>query len=160
MNYYENEDETNKSLHSDSRIPIDRPHSVNRMLEPDIAMSSHLLDHDENRSDNDNDDNDDEPLNPFKVPSHLLKKILWAIFLPVNILFFLTVPDCRRKTFSRFPLYFITFAISTIYLGVLTYLLVWMVVIIGINLLEFLKFSLKIIFFFLLKLTQLTCQIL
>ena len=79
----------------------------------------------------DDDDDDDKPLNPLDVPEKLHEKLLWAFLLPIRILFFLTVPDCKRKFFQRFPLYFLTFIISTIYLAVLTYLLVWMVVIIA-----------------------------
>lgn len=144
--YYDNEDETHKLITTDSTLPIDRPHSVNqvnlrdeiRFKERDFALSpfksnEENLSDDRNDDDNDNDDDDDDdtPLNPFKMPINKLKIVLWAIFLPINILFFLTVPDTRRKTFSRFPWYFLSFFISTVYLAVFTYLLVWMVVIIG-----------------------------
>ena len=141
--YYENEDETHKLILSnrDSSLPIDRPHSVNRMNSIDendsqnteIAMKTvESNGNDEEKIGGDHDEDDDEaPLNPFKIPSKKAKIILWAIFFPVNVLFFFTVPDTRRKIFSKFPFYFLTFFLSTAYLGVLTYLLVWMVVIIG-----------------------------
>ena len=74
----------------------------------------------------------DPVINPFHMPSQTLySKIMWIIILPIHTLFYFTVPDCRRKVFSRFPFYFLTFFMSTIYLGILTYLIVWMVVIIG-----------------------------
>jgi hypothetical protein len=142
--YYENEDETHKLISSDrnSLLPIDRPHSVNRMnvieendsQNTEIAMSTvELNENDEEKPGEEIDENDDDdsPLNPFKIPSKKSKIVLWAIFFPVNVLFFFTVPDTRRKAFSKFPFYFLTFFISTVYLGVFTYLLVWMVVIIG-----------------------------
>jgi sodium/potassium/calcium exchanger 4 len=39
--------------------------------------------------------------------------------------------DCKRKRFEKFPFYFLTFMISTLYVALLTYGLVWMVVIIA-----------------------------
>ena len=83
------------------------------------------------KADEDDDDDDDKPLNPLDVPEKLHAKILWAFLLPIKILFFFTVPDCKRKFFQRFPLYLLTVIMSTVYLAVLTYLLVWMVVIIA-----------------------------
>lgn len=91
--------------------PIKRPRSV----------ASDLFD----------EDDDDEPLNPFHMPEKFYSKLIHLILFPINFLFFLTVPDCRRNTFKKFPFYFLTFFISTIYLALLTYVLVWMVVIIS-----------------------------
>lgn len=79
----------------------------------------------------DDDDDDEIPANPFRKPEKFYQKIIWIVLFPINILFFFTVPDCRRPTFSRFPLYFLTFIISTLYMGVFTYILVWMVVVIS-----------------------------
>ena len=79
------------------------------------------------------DDNEDNiPINPFRIPIESnLAKLKWFLLFPIYFLFFITVPDCRRKTFAKFPLYFVTFIMSTVSLGVLTYAIVWMVVIIG-----------------------------
>jgi hypothetical protein len=66
----------------------------------------------------DDDDEDDTPINPFEIPNKLYKKLIWIILLPINILYFFTVPDCRRKLFSRFPFYFLTFIMSTVYMGI------------------------------------------
>jgi sodium/potassium/calcium exchanger 5 len=90
------------------------------------------------------------PLNPLKKPNGILKTILWIIFLPVSIVFFLTIPDCRRKRFSIFPYYCLTFTIATIYLSILSYVLVWMVIIIGNMLLPVVLSVNVLIYFFLL----------
>ena len=58
-------------------------------------------------------------------------KVVHIILFPISLLFFLTIPDSRRPFFRKFPLYFLSFIMSTVYLGVLTYLLVWMVVVVA-----------------------------
>ena len=67
---------------------------------------------------------------PLAVPSGIFKKITWFIMLPVSVLFFLTIPDCRRGGVwaKLFPL---TFILSIAWLGGLSYVMVWMVSIIG-----------------------------
>ena len=72
----------------------------------------------EKLSDNEDDDEDDTPINPFEIPNKLYKKLIWIILLPINILYFFTVPDCRRKLFNPFPFYFLTFIMSTVYMGI------------------------------------------
>jgi hypothetical protein len=63
------------------------------------------------------DDNDDEePLNPFRIPEKFYQKTIWLVTLPIKLIYFFTVPDCRRPFFSRFPLYFLTFIMSTVYM--------------------------------------------
>ncbi len=72
--------------------------------------------------DEDDDDDDDTPINPFEMPNKLYKKLIWIILLPINILYFFTVPDCRRKLFNPFPFYFLTFIMSTVYMGIKEYI--------------------------------------
>jgi hypothetical protein len=68
----------------------------------------------------------------FQIPDTWPTKVVWLILLPINILYFFTVPDCRRPIFRKFPYYYITFVVSTIYVGIFTYALVWFVILIGI----------------------------
>lgn len=56
-------------------------------------------------------------------------RLLWAFTLPSIILFYLTIPDCRKLSMRRF--YLVTFTIAVLWMAVLSYLLVWMVAIIG-----------------------------
>lgn len=49
--------------------------------------------------------------------------------LPLNTLLFISVPDCKLNRWrSWFPL---TFLMSTAYISLLSYLLVWIITIIG-----------------------------
>lgn len=78
----------------------------------------------------DDESEDDQPMNIFAMPNSFISKIFYILLFPVYFIFFLTIPDCRRPFFQPFPRYFFTFIMSTIYLSGLSYLLVWMVVII------------------------------
>jgi hypothetical protein len=74
------------------------------------------------------------PLNLFDVPKKKWwKKSIWLVTFPIKLLFFVTIPDCRRERFKKFPFYFITFFLSVIYIGTISYCIVWMIVIIGMN---------------------------
>lgn len=67
---------------------------------------------------------------PLKVPDGCLSKLAYFIYLPFNVLLFLTIPDCNRPGFWR-HLYGLTFVMSVCWIGGLSYLLVWMVEVIG-----------------------------
>ncbi|XP_041464157.1 sodium/potassium/calcium exchanger 4-like [Lytechinus variegatus] len=66
----------------------------------------------------------------FYPPSSWFFRVLWAVGLPVILITFLTVPDCRKPGLWR-RLYFFTFIISTAWLAGLAYVLYWMIVVIG-----------------------------
>ncbi|GFY76615.1 hypothetical protein TNIN_184441 [Trichonephila inaurata madagascariensis] len=54
---------------------------------------------------------------------------LWVVMYPARVLFFFTIPDSRRARLRKlFPL---TFAMSVLWIGVLSYLAVWMVTVVG-----------------------------
>lgn len=72
----------------------------------------------------------DRPLfRPPKIEEGLLKIGYWVILLPINIIFFFTVPDCKTKRFERW--YAATFTLSIIWIAALSYVMVWMVTLIG-----------------------------
>ncbi|GIY63116.1 hypothetical protein CEXT_205421 [Caerostris extrusa] len=53
----------------------------------------------------------------------------WVVMYPAKLIFFLTVPDSRKDNLRKlFP---VTFTMSVIWIGVLSYLAVWMVTVIG-----------------------------
>lgn len=59
-------------------------------------------------------------------------QILWVLFWPARFLLHFTVPDCRRLSMRKwFPL---TFALSVVWIGAVSYVTVWMVTIIGFTL--------------------------
>jgi len=79
----------------------------------------------------DDDADDDGPFNPFEVPESLLGKFFWLLGLPLSILMWLTIPDCRRPMFAKWWLG--TFAMCIVWIGALAFVMVWMVTEFGIN---------------------------
>ncbi|XP_067275302.1 sodium/potassium/calcium exchanger 5 [Pseudorasbora parva] len=71
----------------------------------------------------------DEQKSVFRMPEHDLKRILWVLSLPAILLLFLTIPDCRRRFWKKW--YMITFLMSAVWISGFTYILVWMVTIVG-----------------------------
>lgn len=78
------------------------------------AQEIHLSEHEEER---------------FKMPKGFFSKIVWIFTLPSIILFYLTIPDCRKKDWRKF--YLVTFTVSAFWMGALSYILVWMVSVVG-----------------------------
>ncbi|KAH3707335.1 probable sodium/potassium/calcium exchanger CG1090 [Dreissena polymorpha] len=62
-------------------------------------------------------------------PSSCWKLPLWLISLPLKLLFFVTIPDCTKPRWSRW--FVVTFLMSLVWLSALSYLMVWMITIIG-----------------------------
>lgn len=69
---------------------------------------------------------------PFSVPQGLVSRVLWIIALPVTCLFYVTIPDCRRDRWEKW--YLVSFFVSVVWIALLSYVLVWMVSIIGFTL--------------------------
>lgn len=65
----------------------------------------------------------------FAVPESDLKRILWVLSLPIITLLFLTIPDCRRRFWKQW--FMITFIMSAVWISAFTYVLVWMVTVVG-----------------------------
>ncbi|KAK5915615.1 hypothetical protein CesoFtcFv8_001191 [Champsocephalus esox] len=65
----------------------------------------------------------------FAVPESDLKRIFWVLSLPLITLLFLTIPDCRRRFWKGW--FMITFLMSAVWISGFTYILVWMVTIVG-----------------------------
>lgn len=65
----------------------------------------------------------------FAMPESDLKRILWVLCLPIIALLFLTIPDCRRGFWRKW--FMITFLMSAVWISGFTYVLVWMVTVVG-----------------------------
>ncbi|XP_071845941.1 sodium/potassium/calcium exchanger 5-like [Apostichopus japonicus] len=76
-----------------------------------------------------NNNKSEEDSSVFDVPSSLLRMIPWLISLPMFVAFYLTIPDPKKKRWRR--CYPITFVIALLWIGSLTFILVWMVTVIG-----------------------------
>jgi K+-dependent Na+/Ca+ exchanger-like protein len=55
------------------------------------------------QQDDDDDDDDDGPANPFEVPEGALDKAWWVFTMPISLILYVTVPDCRREIFNLAP---------------------------------------------------------
>lgn len=76
-----------------------------------------------------NDDEEKSSLWHYPSEKSCWKQIMWIIIWPTHLLFVLTIPDCDRKRFKNyFPL---TFLMCIIWIGSLSYLVAWMITIVG-----------------------------
>lgn len=66
---------------------------------------------------------------PFNKPTGFMNVLLWITFLPISFLLFFTIPNCRNPRWRKW--YFLTFVLSIVWIAGLSYVLVWMVEIIG-----------------------------
>ena len=69
---------------------------------------------------------------PFSMPHGFVSRVLWILALPVTCLFYVTIPDCRSDRWENW--YLISFIVSVVWIILLSYVLVWMVSIIGFTL--------------------------
>lgn len=64
----------------------------------------------------------------FNVLKYVLQ-IMWIITWPIHLVFLFTIPDCDKPKFKKwFPL---TFIMCIIWIGSLSYIVAWMITIIG-----------------------------
>ncbi|KAJ7311012.1 hypothetical protein JRQ81_006608 [Phrynocephalus forsythii] len=71
----------------------------------------------------------EDPPHVFTVPEADLKRIIWVLSLPLLALFYWTTPDCRRRFWKNW--FMLTFFMSAVWISAFTYILVWMVTIVG-----------------------------
>ena len=72
----------------------------------------------------------DGPVNLFKPAEGTIgARIYWYVMWLGNLIFFLTIPDVRRKGWR--PLYPLAFFICILWIGTLSYLVAWFITVIG-----------------------------
>ena len=72
---------------------------------------------------------DDAPFELTIIPDELVERLKWASLLPFQSVFYFTIPDIRRKRMRAY--YGLTFIMSILWIGLTTYILVWMTTMIG-----------------------------
>jgi Ca2+/Na+ antiporter len=77
------------------------------------------------------DDDDDGPTDPWDVPDGALRRVAYAINLPLALTLHFTIPDCKRPDRKRW--YGVTFAMSIVWIAILAFIMVWMATEIGIT---------------------------
>ncbi|CAH3042670.1 unnamed protein product [Porites lobata] len=66
---------------------------------------------------------------PWSPPEGIWARTCWFLGLPINISFYFTIPDVKKESCQKY-VYF-SFVICIVWIGVTSYILVWMVTIIG-----------------------------
>ncbi|XP_059215757.1 sodium/potassium/calcium exchanger 3 [Centropristis striata] len=90
--------------------------------------------------DNENNENDDEeeeedgegPLVPFKCPAGVCNKLKWLLAWPLCLLLYFTVPNCSTPRWDNY--FMLSFLCSTLWIAGFSYIMVWMVTVIGFTL--------------------------
>eukprot|EP00794_Sanderia_malayensis_P008877 gene8877-9827_t len=82
-----------------------------------------------NAGEKNEEEDDDTCLSEVYPPDGKFKKLLWLLGLPVIVLFCLTIPNASKRRWRKW--YPLTFICSLVYIAALSYVLVYMVTIIG-----------------------------
>jgi Ca2+/Na+ antiporter len=89
---------------------------------------------DDNGADEDDgdgeDDDDDGPFDPMDWGESPLDKSLWLITLPLVLMIFITIPDCKNPRFEK--LWALTFMMCIVWIAALAYVMVWMATTFGV----------------------------
>lgn len=68
-------------------------------------------------------------LTRFPKEKSCFRKVMWFVLWPIHFLFMLTIPDCERPRLKKlFPM---TFIMCIVWIGSLSYMVAWMITIIG-----------------------------
>uniref|UniRef100_A0ABM5GA32 Sodium/potassium/calcium exchanger 3 n=1 Tax=Pogona vitticeps TaxID=103695 RepID=A0ABM5GA32_9SAUR len=88
--------------------------------------------------DNENNENDEEeeeeeeessPYTPFDPPSGCVEILKWLFTWPLSLVLYFTVPNCNKPRWEKW--FLVTFTSSTLWIAAFSYVMVWMVTIIG-----------------------------
>jgi len=74
----------------------------------------------------DDDENEDSVLT---MPAMWYKRLYWVIGLPLSLAMYVTIPDCRRTRWKKW--FFVTFVMSIMWISIFSYLMIWMITIVG-----------------------------
>jgi hypothetical protein len=66
---------------------------------------------------------------PMVIPEGTMNRILWALTLPIHAACKATTPDCRKEKHKE--KYTITFLMSMVWISFYSYIMVWMITVIG-----------------------------
>jgi len=76
------------------------------------------------------DDEDESYVHPFQPPKGDFGTFMkWFISWPLLFLMFITIPNCNNPKFEKF--FIVTFVMSTVWIAAFSYIMVWMVCMIG-----------------------------
>ncbi|XP_073348380.1 sodium/potassium/calcium exchanger 4 isoform X2 [Pagrus major] len=70
-----------------------------------------------------------DSISPFHIPSGIGSKVKWLISWPLLLLLFFSIPNCAKARWEKY--FMLSFILSTVWIAVFSYFMVWMVTIIG-----------------------------
>ena len=79
-----------------------------------------------------NQEADAAPTSPFSLPKSdqtTVQKTVFFVCWPFSLILYLTIPNSKRSYWKKF--YLLTFFMSLVWLSLFSYLMVWMITIIG-----------------------------
>nr|XP_020657897.1 sodium/potassium/calcium exchanger 4 isoform X1 [Pogona vitticeps] len=68
-------------------------------------------------------------LSPFSLPEGKMEKVKWILTWPLIFILFFTVPNCSKPRWENF--FMLTFILSTLWIALFSYFMVWLVTVIG-----------------------------
>ncbi|MBN3304796.1 NCKX3 protein, partial [Amia calva] len=86
----------------------------------------------ENDEEEEDDDENEGPLVPFNPPAGVCNKIKWLLAWPLCLLLYFTIPNCGLPRWEKW--FMVTFITSTMWIACFSYVMVWMVTVIGFTL--------------------------
>uniref|UniRef100_A0A669F3D7 Solute carrier family 24 member 4 n=1 Tax=Oreochromis niloticus TaxID=8128 RepID=A0A669F3D7_ORENI len=72
---------------------------------------------------------ENDTISPFHIPRGIGSKLKWLMSWPLLLLLFFTVPNCAKPRWEKY--FMLSFILSTVWIAVFSYFMVWMVTIIG-----------------------------
>ncbi|XP_018517224.1 LOW QUALITY PROTEIN: sodium/potassium/calcium exchanger 4 [Lates calcarifer] len=72
---------------------------------------------------------ENDTISPFHIPRGIGSKVKWLLSWPLLLLLYLTVPNCAKPRWEKY--FMLSFILSTVWIAVFSYFMVWMVTIIG-----------------------------
>ncbi|XP_057699292.1 sodium/potassium/calcium exchanger 3-like isoform X2 [Corythoichthys intestinalis] len=105
---------------------------TSEQLDSGIENENEDNENNENDGERDGEDGNEGPLVPFKAPAGVCNKLKWLTMWPLSLLFFFTVPNCGKRRWEKW--FMVTFLTATIWIAGLSYIMVWMVTVIGFTL--------------------------
>ncbi|XP_058612843.1 sodium/potassium/calcium exchanger 4 isoform X2 [Onychostoma macrolepis] len=70
-----------------------------------------------------------ELTSPFRLPDGCMNRTKWLISWPLLLILFFTIPNCAKSRWEKYFMF--SFILSTVWIAVFSYFMVWMVTIIG-----------------------------
>ncbi|XP_048161364.1 sodium/potassium/calcium exchanger 4 isoform X2 [Corvus hawaiiensis] len=78
---------------------------------------------------NQEEENEQDNLTPFSVPDGKMNKVKWLLTWPLIFVLFTTIPNCSKPRWEK--CFMLTFVLSTLWIALFSYFMVWMVTVIG-----------------------------